>query len=141
MTPQEAKEAVSKYGSQRAAARALKVTRHALEWALRNEPSSATKTVRHRGLSRSQFAAAFDNDTRCRLALRSGVVTLTDDEEIIDDAQFRTERCKHAPTSGWRRISEEAEFAKFRFSARGKIFWSTQTTKRWALANVEGAIE
>jgi len=90
-------------------------------------------------MTRSAFAALYDNETRTRNSIHAGVATLVDDDEIIDDAHFRTERCKHGSVNGWRVISEDPAFLKYRFQVRGKVFWTTPKTKTWALANIEGA--
>ena len=159
-TPQEIKLAFEQHGSQTEAARALNISESKVRWGLykagvkpkplsHNEkrgeggsvisPTSILKVtpVKVKGLSREQFAASFDNDTRIRNALRAGLITLTDNS-IIEDAEFRAEGCRHAPSSGWRRISEEPEFSDYRFTAKGHIFWGTPATKKWALENVEG---
>ena len=154
MTPKEAKAAVEKHGTEVAAARALGVSRSRIRWQLfkggyaarpdgrgQAAPPFATKVNgRHKlGMTRADFVAAFDTDTRIRTSLRLGLATLIDNEQIIEDAEFRTERCRRAPSSGWRKISDEPEFAKHRFNVKGRYFWATIATVRWALNNVEGA--
>ena len=158
-TPEEVQQAVQQHGSMSAAARALNIGRAKVKYTLyaggykERIPSDAlvrrvtpTPTTilgvtpvctKKAGLSREQFAASFDNDTRVRNALRVGVASLNDDS-IIEDAEFRVERCKRAPTNGWRKISEEPEFAPYRFTTRGRVFWGSVETKQWALENVEG---
>jgi hypothetical protein len=153
ITKQKAMDALAKYGSKAAAARALNMDRNAFRWALGDRAPSemskgekaaaggAVSSAPHRsasGMSRGQFAAVFDADTRTRLALRAGIRTLTNEDEIVDDMQFRTERCRRASTARWKKISEEREFAAYRFTVGGKAFWSTPATKRWAISNVEG---
>jgi hypothetical protein len=148
ITTTQALAAVKRYGSQRAAAKALGFKSHkpissALKRAQPAEstPTSApTKRVRRsKGLSRAQFAATFDNDTRIRTFVVAAVKSLTNEDEILEDSQFRVERCQKASLTGWRTITAEPEFAQYRFEVKNKIFWTTPTTRKWALENVEGA--
>ena len=141
ITTAQAQAAVSRYGSQRKAAKALGFkSRKPITNALKRvETPSNPRTRRSKGLSRAQFAATYDGDTRTRTFVETAVQTLTDDEVILDDAQFRVERCHKASTGNWRTITSEPAFTKYRFEVKGKVFWTSPTTKKWALENIEGA--
>ena len=103
-------------------------------------PSTTLKNGRH-VLSRSQFTAQYDRDTRLRLAIEKGVATLTNLDEIINDATFRVERCGNPPSAGWRQIAEEAQFKQYQFQAGGQTHWAHPDTKEWAITHVQGAHE
>ena len=96
------------------------------------------------GLSRSQLRDKFDANTKARNAIRRGLGTLIEaenpeDDPILDEAQFRSERCGDINTIGFRRIADEPEFVKYQFLVGGKVFWTTPRTKIWALENVSRA--
>jgi len=96
------------------------------------------------GISRSQLKDKFDSNTKARNAIRRGLETLVEmenpeDDPILDEAQFRSERCGDVNTVGFRRIADEPEFIKYQFRVGDKIFWTTLRTKQWALENVSRA--
>jgi hypothetical protein len=90
-------------------------------------------------MSRAEFAAKYDNDTRLRVAIRGGVASLTDADEILEDSVFRTQRCGNVHCNRFRQVAEEPEFRKYQLSKGGKSFWSHPSGVKWALENVEGA--
>jgi hypothetical protein len=139
----EAIALVKKHGGIAAAAAAYGCNRSTVSRVINGHRSDfcAKGRAKGRSFSRDEFAASFDNDTRTRLALRGGVASLEDDDEILEDADFRASRCRQAHATSWRRIGEESEFAKHRFIVKGKVFWSTVATRKWALQTVEGATE
>lgn len=106
---------------------------------LRGEVPGSPPASRSGGLSRKQFAAQFDHDTRIRTAIAKGTASLTSLDDIVDDSVFRRDRCGSCPTSGWREVCGEEPFSKYRFFASGKIFWANPKTKQWALENIHGA--
>lgn len=91
------------------------------------------------GVSRAAFAARFDVVTRTREAVRTGVATLTNDDEILTDSEFRA-RCPGASANVWRQVTSEDEFAGNRFRVGDGIHWATRATVRWALAEVSRAV-
>lgn len=105
------------------------------------KPVSAVRTKARAvaGLSREQFAATFDNDTRIRNALVKTVAWLETQDELFDDAAIRA-KCA-CPSSGWRLVSAEPEFKKYQFCIKNRIFWASRATRSWALNNVQGASE
>lgn len=96
------------------------------------------------GISRSQLKDKFDANTRNRNAIRRGLQTISEsenpeDDPILDEAQFRSERCGDLNTIGFRRIADEPEFLDYQFKVGDKVFWTTPRTKQWALGNVSRA--
>ena len=99
-----------------------------------------SSTPKGKGLSRESFREKFDQDTRLREAIRRGVATLTNDEEILRESDFRSDRCESVPTAGFRQVAAEDEFRKYRFTTGSDEFhWTTPATKQWALKNVSKA--
>lgn len=96
------------------------------------------------GISRAQLRDKFDLNTRIRNAIKRGLATLVEaedpeDDPILDEGQFRSERCGDMNVTGFRRIAEEPEFLAHQFRVGEKIFWTTPRTKQWALENVSRA--
>lgn len=92
-------------------------------------------------MSRSQFAAQFDKDTRIRESLETGIKSLSGTEDVMEDSTFRVERCSNAPSTGWKIISSEPKFKPYRFCIKNRVFWGSVETKQWAMKNVEGVHE
>ena len=90
------------------------------------------------GMSRNQFAAKYDNDTRIRVAIQAGVATLTDPDEILEDQEFRSSRCANIHINHFRQIAEEPEFTKYQFRKGSRVFWANPATVKWAIETVEG---
>lgn len=106
--------------------------------------STVKKRRPTRAMNRAQFMSKYDEDTRVREAVKMGIATLcedgpAEDDEIVEDAEFRMERCGGVATGRWRYITDEPEFKPYRFESGGKRFWTTPRTKKWALANVSKA--
>lgn len=117
-----------------------KVQRIKKEKGIDSSPNSSPQQKNGKeGFSKNEFCEHFDENSKIRSAIRKGVLTLTDDDEILEDARFRQNRCDNPPVSGWRRIAEEQEFTKYQFRAGNKIWWTTPKTKEWALINVSKA--
>lgn len=98
--------------------------------------ASGTQLTKSSSLSRAAFQAMYDHDTRQRECIRAGVKSLTNPDEIVEEAEFR-KRCS-AHTNRFRQVAEEAEFRPYQFMAGGKVHWAHPETKKWAMANVEG---
>jgi len=96
------------------------------------------KTSRGRSMSRQAFLSQFDEDTRARESIRTGLASLLDDE-LLRDSEFRTDRCEYSNATNWRRITEEDEFLPFQFRCDNKVWWATKATVQWALKNVARA--
>jgi len=103
------------------------------------KPNTVTKRRKDHVLSRSQFAAQFDRDTRLRTAILKGIATLDDEDEILNEATFRVDRCGSPPSGGWRDVAAEPQFKQYQFIAGGQVHWAHPSTKKWALAAVQGA--
>lgn len=104
-------------------------------------PVSATKNPasrRVRGFTRRDFLTTFDHDERTRSSIRQGIKSLTNKDQILDEAEFRQSRCKGAHTVRFRTIASEPEFKDYQFSASNKIYWAHPETVVWAHQNVEG---
>lgn len=106
-------------------------------------PIAVPKTAKPNGMKRGEFLNKFDDNTRTRNAIKTGLVTLAgetpEEDDILEDARFRLERCDNAVAAGFRSIAEEPEFAKYQFKVGSKVFWSTERTRNWALQNVSRA--
>lgn len=97
-------------------------------------------------MTRSAFLSRFDDDVRIREAIRAGVkslvtVTKPDDDIILAENDFRLERCGSVPPTLFGRVAREEEFRKYRFRSKGRVFWTTPRTKKWALEHVSSARE
>jgi len=98
------------------------------------------------GMTRGQFAAQYDCNTKIRDAIQRGIQQLMrsenpEDDMILKDTEFRAELCGNVAAMGWRQIAGEQEFLKYQFRSRQDIFWTTPRTKKWALENVSNARE
>ena len=99
-----------------------------------------------KAMNRADFMAKHDTATKTRLAIQKAASTLIESEDpnedpILEDAEFRLERCIGANTAIFRRVAEEPEFRQFQFRQGDKIFWTTPRTKRWAIEEVSKARE
>ena len=104
------------------------------------------KPIINGGMTRQQFLSKYDVNTKSREAIRRGLETLIEKEnpnedDILEDAQFRTERCGDPNAAGWRGIASEPEFLRFQFKVGEKVFWTTPRTRQWALESVSKARE
>jgi hypothetical protein len=134
----------------KACTRKLRVSREAVLKTLRETTATNGRTAAPKpgpnarrgksGVSRDNFQAMFDADTAVRQAIRSGVATLGNDE-LLNDSQFRRERCNGATQLRWRQIADEPEFASHQFRCGGKVWWATRATVKWALKHVNKAKE
>lgn len=98
----------------------------------------ATARGKHGGLTRGEFMARHDPTTRARLAIRAGIERMpvgesADQDEILDDATFRTEFCDRLPAAGFRTVAEEPEFTAYQFRVGDRIYWTTPRNKEWLL--------
>lgn len=100
---------------------------------------SAARTGKKRsGLTRGEFMARYDTTTRTRLAIRTGIQRMpvgesADQDEILDDATFRTEFCDRVPAVGFRSVAEEPEFTAYQFRVGDRIYWTSPRNKEWLL--------
>lgn len=112
----------------------------------RSKANDKTKKV---GMTRSSFMKEFDDTARIREVVRSATKTLTsnfnsstpEDDVILSEFEFRVDWCGNVPAPRFGRVAREEEFSKYRFRSKGKIFWTTPRTKKWALENVSSARE
>lgn len=109
-------------------------------------PASASKPSKKRSstMNRRSLQAKYDHNTKIREGIRAGVRTLVnadepEDDDVIADSDFRRDRCGNVPTSGYRQIANEDEFRSYQFAVRGKVYWTTKRTKKWALQNISTA--
>lgn len=89
-----------------------------------------------RGMSKAEFAAQFDLDTRMRVALRKVVRELGADE-ILKDSEMRKE-CG-SPSNGWKNVTEDEEFHPYQFRLGNDLFWASKNTVDWVLGNMSKA--
>ena len=97
-------------------------------------------------MTRSQFLSKFDINTKTREALRRGVATLTEsdnseDDEILEDSEFRLDRCHDVSLQVYRKIANEPEFKNYQFRMGDRILWTTPRQHIWAIENVTKAQE
>jgi len=106
---------------------------------------NGSPTKRHgKGMNRTQLLERYDVNTKLRNALQSGVATLIEqanpeDDESLEDVEFRMDRCQSNNVAGWRTIAAEPEFAKYQFRISDKIFWTTPRNVEWAIENIRTA--
>ena len=99
-----------------------------------------------KSMNRVQFLSRYDINTKTRDAIRQGVQTLKESEmpeedEILEDADFRLDRCGNVNLQVYRKIANETEFSKFQFNVADKVFWTTIRQRNWAIENVPRAKE
>lgn len=102
--------------------------------------------ARKSGMTRSQFMAKYDYNTRIREAIRKGIVSLTEQDKpendvILEESEFRLHRCENIPVNGFKQIARESEFLKYQFKIGEKVFWTTTRQRKWALENIMRARE
>lgn len=97
-------------------------------------------------MNRSEFMAKHDPATKTRLAIQRGILTLveaelSDEDPILENTEFRLDRCIGVNIQLFRSVADEPEFRDNQFRQGDKIFWTTKRTKRWALEHVSRARE
>ena len=107
---------------------------------------ASAEMVKARPMNRAQFLSKYDINTKTREAIRRGINTLTEQEipeqdEILEDSDFRLERCGDASLAVYRKIANEQEFKELQFGIGDKIFWATKRQRNWAIENVPRAKE
>jgi len=108
-----------------------------------SRPSKAT-TKKGGAMNRAGLQKKYDHNTKTRESIRAGIATLKeadnpDEDDILDDVTFRTERCDNPNTNGYRQIADESEFRRNQFLIGDRLHWTTPRTKKWALVNVSRA--
>ena len=96
------------------------------------------------GLTLNQLKSKHDTNTRVRESIRRGLKTIVEqddprEDEIVEEARFRSERCGDTVITGFRGIAEEAEFIDHQFRIGDKFFWTTKRMKPIALQEISKA--
>ena len=125
LTKQQAEQAVAKYGSERKAAEALKVSRHALHDARANQSAP-------RGVAEQKPAmrtlADFRREHDQTWKIRDGLRRLFTGGVIMTDAEFRN--AVNGNATRWRSAADAAEFRENRYRVSGEMNWGSKETIR-----------
>jgi len=110
-----------------------------------NKPDVAVIT-KPKAMNRADFLSKYDLNTKTREAIRRGIKTIheqenSEEDELLEDSEFRLDRCGDASVSAFRRIANEPEFRDYQFSVGDRIFWTTARQKQWAIESVPRAKE
>jgi len=118
-------------------------------WTLRggkkeNLPSAQPAKKSTSSMNRSQFLSKYDTSTKTRDAIRRAVSTLIEEDDpekdqIVEDVDFRMNRCDNVSIQFYRQTANEPEFEKYQFRMGDKIFWTTPRQVQWAVENVPKA--
>lgn len=111
MTRQEAEAAVTKHGSQRAAAKALGVTRKAIQYALKKDaPQAAAPKGHRRTITEKDLLIETDAETRFRVNL-TRLLRGMKRGEYMRDFDVRKDVGAAGDASLWREVRKATEFA------------------------------
>jgi hypothetical protein len=134
------------------------IRRHLTKAGIKWSESSARKTpvgskhgqpkAKQCGLTRSELMSKYDDSTRAREAIRSGIERFlknlpatAEEDAIIEESRFKSDFCDNVVSPAFKVVASESEFKKYRFRIGDKIFWTTPRTKGWAILNISKARE
>lgn len=111
----------------------------------KQDRKSLLDKVNGKCMKRRDFLSKYDENTIIREAIDKGLSTLKgsnpDDDDILENVEFRMNRCECTHAVGFQAIAQEPQYRRHQFKQGQKIFWTTERTKKWALENVSRARE
>ena len=92
-------------------------------------------------LTRQEFLEVYDTDLQALTRLRETLSKLNDDDRLFTASGFWTEFLADVPWKSFKKVAGYPEFRDHRVKIDGVVYWTSPTTRNWALARIAKARE